>query len=160
MRQTLVLWQESLQLRRRKLPRPKRVHPSPWQSKLSKPEGKRPRAEGKLNREPPPPAFQSSAAKKAYSDLQPKAKFRFGHFDEAFKLTDHKQISKLFFVTDGLTQRILLVDTGASVSIWIQNRPVPNAEPGPRILAANGQTIPTFGYRNIGISLKGNTDLY
>ena len=150
MRQTLVLWQESLQLRRRKLPR----------SKLSKPEGKRPRAEGKLNREPPPPAFQSSAAKKAYSDLQPKAKFRFGHFDEAFKLTDHKQISKLFFVTDGLTQRILLVDTGASVSIWMQNRPVPNAEPGSRILAANGQTIPTFGYRNIGISLKGNTDLY
>lgn len=48
-----------------------------------------------------------------------------------------------------------MVDTGASVSIWPQNRPVPKAEPGPRILAANGQTIPTFGYRNIGISLNG-----
>lgn len=56
-------------------------------------------------------------------------------------------VSPLLYIQDALSHRFFLVDTGATLSVFPHHSTVPSS--GPRLIAANGNTILSWGTRLI-----------
>ncbi len=64
----------------------------------------------------------------------------------------------LLFLQDSISKTHFLVDTGAEVSVFpVSGLTTRTREQGPPLIAANGSTIPTFGYQELPLKFATNT---